>query len=189
MEPTDFNFRETVAAVWQAASAVLCHILFDAAVHGLFVAAVILTISLVLKTRKHRFARPLALVARNIAILCAVFTIPGLLSLLFTGKFPYTGVYNINSFGYLGFWGMVTVHLSFEEMNFQWFTKGPPPKELGPVEGFSTTTDRAGLQEQGANSDGATADESGTMDFTPPAEPKDGADRPEEHLEVAQKSK
>lgn len=187
MEPTDFNFRETVAAVWQAASAVTCHILFDAAIHGLFVAAVILTASLVLKARKHRFARPLSLVARNIALLCAAFTIPGFLSLLFTGKFPYTGVYNINSFGFLGFWGMVTVHLCFEEMNFQWFTKGPPPSELGAVEGFPSTADR--LEPPSATADGPSPEGNDTMDFSPPVEPKDGADRPEEHLEVAQQSK
>lgn len=186
MEPTDFNFRETVATVWQAASAVTCHILFDAAVHGLFVAAVILTVSLVLKTRKHRFARPLALVARNIAILCAVFTIPGFISLAFTGKFPYTGVYNINSLGFLGFWGMVTVHLCFEEMNFQWFTKGPPPEELGSVEGFPSKDGSEVAPNQAAGA--SEPAETGTIDFTPPAEPKDGADRPEEHLEVAQKS-
>jgi|AGTN01.1.fsa_nt_gi hypothetical protein len=186
MEPTDFNFRETVSAVWQAASAVTCHILFDAAVHGLFVSAVILTVSLVLRTRKHRFARPLAFVARNIAILCVVFTIPGFVSLAFTGKFPYTGVYNINSLGFLGFWGMVTVHLCFEEMNFQWFTKGPPPEELGAVEGFPTSE---GSDNQAKATAASQPAETGTMDFTPPAEPKDGADRPEEHLEASQKSK
>ncbi len=126
-----FDLQSTVATVWNAIGAVTCHILFDGAIHGLIMAAIICTIGLALRTRQHRFGKPLIFAALRIALVCVLATIPGVLCLVITGKLPETGVYNVNSLGFIVFWSMVSVHLCAEEMNFQWWYLGPPPQELG----------------------------------------------------------
>lgn len=37
------------------------------------------------------------------------------------GKLPQVGTLQLNSIGLLGFWTLVILHLSMEEMNFEWF--------------------------------------------------------------------
>lgn len=124
-----FNFQQTVSEVGQAATAVIGHCLFDAAVNGFVLALIIACTAMFLSRTKHRFTKPLFSVARRLSMVCAVVAIPGILNLIFTGKLPNSGNYNISSLGYIVWWSMVSVHMCAEEMNFQWFIKGDGVKE------------------------------------------------------------
>lgn len=124
-----FNFQQTVSEVGQAAIAVIGHCLFDAAINGFLLAIVIALVALILSRTKHRFTKPLFSVARRLSIVCAVVAVPGVLYLIFTGKLPSSGNYNVTSLGYIVWWSMVSVHMCAEEMNFQWFIKGDGVKE------------------------------------------------------------
>lgn len=119
-----FNFQQTVSEVGQAATAVIGHCLFDAAVNGFVLALILACVALILSRSKHRFTKPLFSVARRLSMVCAVVAIPGVLYLIFTGKLPNSGNYNVTSLGYIVWWSMVSVHMCAEEMNFQWFIKG-----------------------------------------------------------------
>ncbi|MDZ4837763.1 MAG: hypothetical protein SGJ27_28600 [Candidatus Melainabacteria bacterium] len=119
-----FDFQATLRSVGEAVVSVICHILFDFALVGIAVAAVLATCALVLSKRKHHFARPFYVVARRIATACAALAVPGLAYLVFTGHLPDSGVYLNFSFGFLVLWSMVTIYLCAEEMNFEWFTSG-----------------------------------------------------------------
>lgn len=125
-----FNFQATLASVNQAVLSVVCHIVFDFAMHGFMIAAILATCAVVLAQRKHRFSRPLFSVSRRMAIFCGIISIPGLISLCITGALPATGVYTGASLGFIVFWSMVTIYMCGEEMNYQWFIKGNTPKEL-----------------------------------------------------------
>lgn len=124
-----FDFHQTVGEVWQAASAVIGHCLFDAAKNGFVLAFIIACVALFLSRTKHRFTKPLFAVARRLSLVCAVVAVPGVLYLLFTGKLPNSGNYNVTDLGYIVWWSMVSVHMCAEEMNFQWFIKGDGVKE------------------------------------------------------------
>lgn len=124
-----FDFQQTVSEVWQAASAVIGHCLFDAAVNGFVLAFIIACVALYLSRSQHRFTKPLFSVARRLSLVCAVVAVPGVLNLIFTGKLPASGNYNVTSLGYIVWWSMVSVHMCAEEMNFQWFIKGDGVKE------------------------------------------------------------
>ena len=119
-----FDFQATVRSVGEAVVSVICHILFDFALVGIGVAIVLAICAVVLKGRKHHFARPFFVVSRRIATACAVLAVPGCGFLLATGHLPESGVYLNFSFGFLVLWSMVTIYLCAEEMNFEWFTRG-----------------------------------------------------------------
>lgn len=119
-----FDFQATLRSVGEAVVSVICHILFDFALVGIAVAAVLATCALVLSKRKHHFTRPFYVVARRIATACAALAVPGLAYLVFTGHLPDSGVYLNFSFGFLVLWSMVTIYLCAEEMNYEWFTRG-----------------------------------------------------------------
>jgi NADH:ubiquinone oxidoreductase subunit 4 (subunit M) len=116
-----FNLHETVQMVSQAFTAVVCHVLFDAALHGLVMAMMFAAIGFILFKRKHKLGRPFMSVGKRLSIFCALLMVPGICSLIFTGGLPSTGVFSINSLGFIVFWSLICVHLSAEEMNYQWF--------------------------------------------------------------------
>jgi hypothetical protein len=60
-------------------------------------------------------------VGKRLSIFCALLMLPGIFSLIFAGGLPSTGVFSINSLGFIVFWSLICVHLSAEEMNYQWF--------------------------------------------------------------------
>lgn len=118
----DFNMQETVQAVLNALGGVFCHVCFDAALHGLFVAAMVALLGLLVKTRKQHLSKPMLLAAAKLAIACAIFAIPGTVCLLATGGLPSTGYFSVNSLGLVGFWSLVSVWLCGEQINHQWFS-------------------------------------------------------------------
>ncbi len=122
--PEKFDFQATVHAVGNAVVSVICHILFDFALVGIGVAAVLTTCAFVLGKRGHHFSKPFFIVARRIATACAALSVPGFGFLICTGHLPASGVYLNFSFGFLVLWSMVTIYLCAEEMNFEWFTRG-----------------------------------------------------------------
>lgn len=116
-----FNLHETIQAIGQALQAVICHMLFDAALHGLAMAAIFALLGFILFKWKIRFGKPFIAVGKRLGLACGILLIPGLISLAIAGHLPNAGLFNINSLGFICFWSLVCVHLSAEEMNFQWF--------------------------------------------------------------------
>lgn len=127
IEPVDL--QATTSAVLNALGAVLCTIGFQAAVHGLFVACVILVFAFVALRRQSKTARPLFVVAKKISIFCVLLGLPGSISLVTAGHLPQVNQLELNSFGLIGFWALVTAHLCMEEMNFEWFETKDQPSE------------------------------------------------------------
>jgi ABC-type transport system involved in cytochrome c biogenesis permease component len=119
----NFNLHATLTAISQAVVAVVCHMLFMWALHGLGLAAIVAVIGLILFKRGHRFGAPLMHVARRTAIFCAVVCLPGVVWLAAFGKLPDAGVFNFNSLGLIGFWSLIYLHLSAEEINHRQFSK------------------------------------------------------------------
>lgn len=117
-----FNFTETVNTVFAALNGVVCHIFFDAALHGLLVAAIVALVSLALKPKRENLTKPILVAAGKLAITCAIFTIPGFITLVLTGTLPETGYYNIHSIGFIGFWSLASVWLVGEQINYQRFS-------------------------------------------------------------------
>ena len=116
-----FNLDAFLASVWQALNALVCHVWFDAAVHGMAMAAAIAIAGIILHKRGLRFGVPLLSVGKKLAIFCLFLLAPGALSLITHGKLPDAGVFNVSSLGFIAFWSLISLHLSAEEMNFQWF--------------------------------------------------------------------
>lgn len=116
-----FNLHETVNMVLGAMYAVVCNILFMAAVHGLAIAVFFGLLGFVLFKRKIPVGRPFMLVCRRLCIVCAIIAVPGLISLVATHSLPPAGVANVNSIAFIVFWSLICVHLSAEEMNHRWF--------------------------------------------------------------------
>lgn len=116
-----FNLHETIQAIGQAFQAVICHVFFDAALHGLAIAAIFAVLGVILLKGRPKIGKPFIAVSKRLAIFCAVLIVPGLISLAVQGHLPSTGVFAINSLGFIIFWSLICVHLSAEEMNFQWF--------------------------------------------------------------------
>ncbi|MBX9687116.1 MAG: hypothetical protein K2X27_10465 [Candidatus Obscuribacterales bacterium] len=119
-----FDLAAASDAVWNALVSVVCRIGFDAAVHGFCLAGIVLAVALSLSSRKHRYGKPLLAVARKIAIFCSILGLPGLISLVMSGKLPEVNSLQLSSVGLIGFWSLVTLHLCMEEMNFQLFQSG-----------------------------------------------------------------
>ena len=119
--PETFDLGATVAMVLNALRAVICTIGFQAAVHGLFVACVIGGIGFYSRRHDGKYAKPLFAVFKKISIFCVCLGIPGAISLLTSGRLPQVNQLELNSFGLIGFWALVTAHFCMEEMNFEWF--------------------------------------------------------------------
>ena len=116
-----FDLDSTIKSVEQAFTALVCHIGFDAALHGLLMAIVIGIIGLWMSVGKKKFGKPLIWVCIKLTIFCVILMIPGLISLGITGKLPATGNLSVSSLGFIVFWSLICLHLSAEEMNFEWF--------------------------------------------------------------------
>lgn len=119
--PEPFDMQATLALIWNALTAVVCNIGFQAAVHGLLVACVICAIAMVAMQRRSKTARPLLAVVRKISIFCIALAVPGFFCLVTSGKLPPVNSLELNSFGLIGLWALITAHLCMEEMNYQWF--------------------------------------------------------------------
>lgn len=117
-----FNLDATLSAIAQACTALFCHALFDAAWHGFAVALLVGLAGFLLHKRKQRFGKPLIAVCRKLSAFCLVLTIPGIISLVTSGRLPPVGVFQFSSLGFLVFWSFVSLHLSAEEMNFEWYS-------------------------------------------------------------------
>ncbi len=118
---SNFNLHETVVMVVNAIYAVLCNILFWAAVHGLAIAAVFGILGFVLFKRKIPVGGPFMSVCKRLCLVCAALAAPGLLAILTAHGLPPAGVANVNSIAFIVFWSLICVHLSAEEMNHRWF--------------------------------------------------------------------
>ncbi len=138
-----FSLVSTVSAAGQAFVAIICRIGFEAGMHGLAVAGLVLMVGLIQSARKDKYGRPLLAVFRKLALFCCVLAIPGAISLLTTGALPQVNTLQLNSVGLLGFWALVTLHLCMEEMNFQWFGE-ERPEMAEETEDIATTPVGAG---------------------------------------------
>lgn len=112
-----FDFSETLAAIGQAAMAVICHMVFMFAAHGLFMAFLLAVAGAFFLVRRHHFGPPLLRVARRLGIVCGVLALPGALCIAFWGGLPSAGVFNVNSLGFICAWSLICLHLSAEEIN------------------------------------------------------------------------
>lgn len=135
-----FNLSETVDTIVNALNGVVCHILFDASIHGLLVAAAIALVGLSVSSKKKRLAKPLLLAAAKLATFCGILTVPGFLTLMIAGKLPETGYYTSNSLGFISFWSLVSVWLCGEHINHQWFDANKPKQIKKEVE---TSSDKS----------------------------------------------
>jgi heme A synthase len=108
----------------QALGAIFCHVVFDAGLHGLFMAFILGAIGYVCHARGAKQGKPLLKVCKKLTIFCLAIMIPGFISLITTHKLPPVGVYNIHSIGFICFWGWICLHISAEEMNHQFFKGG-----------------------------------------------------------------
>ena len=112
-----FDLHATLQAIGQALIAVICHMVFDFALHGLFMAGLLAVTGAILLKKRHRFGRPLLTVARRAALFCAVLCLPGAFCLAVYGSLPNAGVFNVNSLGFICAWSLICLHLSAEEIN------------------------------------------------------------------------
>ncbi len=116
-----FDLAGTLSGAGQALGAIVCHIGFQAALHGLAFALVLGLLGLVLARRGQRFGKPLIAVCGKLSLFCLALMIPGGVALVVSGGLPSTGTFEITSLGFIVFWSLIGLHLSAEEMNFQWF--------------------------------------------------------------------
>lgn len=119
----NFDLHATLEACGQAAGAIICHVFFQAALHGLIMALGVGLVGFILNQRGSRPGKPLLNVCGKLSIFCLIVMIPGIISLILQHKLPDVGVYNVNSLGFIVFWTLICLHLSAEEMNFQWFLR------------------------------------------------------------------
>jgi hypothetical protein len=164
MEPSlfKFDFHATVNAVGHALVAVVCHILFDFAMVGIGVAAVVAVIGLVMGQRKHRFEKRFYTVAKRVALACLGISLPGLICLAITHHFPESGNYVNFSLGFLVLWSMVTIYLCAEEMNHEWFDRGQTPKEIEVEPEESVESSSGSKSETAASAKSGTTASSGS---------------------------
>lgn len=132
MDGETFNLQATLQATGQAFQAVVCHVFFDAALHGLAMAAVVGFIGLILDRRGKRPGKPLLNVCRKLSVFCLVLMIPGAVAFVTMGKLPPVGVYNVNSVGFICFWSLVCLHISAEEMEYWFFHRRGSKQEIEP---------------------------------------------------------
>lgn len=121
---TTFNFHQTCDAVFQALGAIVCHVVFDAGLHGLFMALIVGAIGYACHVRGAKQGKPLLNVCKKLSIFCLALMIPGFIALLTTHQLPPVGVYNVHSIGFICFWSLICLHISAEEMNHQFFPGG-----------------------------------------------------------------
>jgi len=119
----NFNLHATLQSIGQAMVAVVCHMLFAWALHGLVLAGLVAIVGSILYTRKHPYGVSLLYVARRTAIFCACVCVPGTIWFVMNGKLPDAGVFNFNSLGFIGFWSLIYLHLSAEEINHRQYSK------------------------------------------------------------------
>ena len=117
MKTSSFNLHETLEIIKQAIQAVVCHMLFDFALHGIILAAFLILISFYLSASKYPHVHSIQRVAKRIVIFCLLLAIPGFISLIVNHHLPDAGVFSFNSIGLLCFWSLISVHLVFEEIN------------------------------------------------------------------------
>ena len=117
MESSSFNLHQTLQMIAQATKAIVCHMLFDFALHGIILCAVLGLVSIYLASCKYKYTQSIRKVAKRVFIFCLLLSIPGAVSLLIDHKLPDAGLFNFNSVGLLGFWSLISVHLVFEEIN------------------------------------------------------------------------
>lgn len=125
---SSFSLQQTLAAIQEALYGVTCHILYDAALHGLVVGCVVALIGLCLKPKKTKASKPMVLAGFKIMALCTVLAIPGAATLYLVGGLPETGYYESNTLGYLCFWSYVAVWFTGEHINHQWFDVNIPKR-------------------------------------------------------------
>ncbi|MBX9720092.1 MAG: hypothetical protein K2X81_01750 [Candidatus Obscuribacterales bacterium] len=65
-----FNLDATLSMVSQAFTALICHIGFDAAFHGLIFAALIGIAGLLMAAKGVRFGKPLVAVCKKLSLFC-----------------------------------------------------------------------------------------------------------------------
>jgi uncharacterized membrane protein len=111
----NFNLHATMQAIGSAAVAVIGHMLFKFAIHGLIMALVLMVVGFILAKRKHRFGKPLMLVTGRMCIFCAILCLPGAYFLVKDGQLPDAGVFNVNSYGFISLWSLIFLHLTAEE--------------------------------------------------------------------------
>jgi len=111
----NFNLHATMQAIGSAVVAVVGHMLFKFAIHGLIMAIVLMLVGFILEKRKHRFGRPLVLVTGRIFLFCGILCLPGAYFLVKDGHLPDAGVFNINSYGFISLWSLIFLHLTAEE--------------------------------------------------------------------------
>jgi len=116
-----FSFQHTVDSVMKALGAIFCHVVFDAGLHGLFMALIVGAIGYACHLRGAKQGKPLMNVCRKLSLFCLALMIPGFISLLTTHALPPVGVYNVHSIGFICFWSLICLHISAEEMNYQFF--------------------------------------------------------------------
>jgi hypothetical protein len=116
-----FSLHETIQMIGQGLQGVICHVFFDAALHGLAIAVLFAIIGVALLKSRPKIGKPFIAVGKRLSIFCAVLMVPGLISLAVAGHLPSTGVFEVNHLGFIIFWSLICVHLSAEEMNHQWF--------------------------------------------------------------------
>lgn len=117
----NFDLNAFMASINQAIIGLVCHIFFSAGLHGLAFAFCIFMLGLLLSQRQVKAARPLKAVAKKLTLFCLVICIPGAIALLAQGSLPQAGNLEVSSLGFIAFWSLISLHLSAEEMNFQWF--------------------------------------------------------------------
>jgi hypothetical protein len=117
----NFDLHATIASISQALKAVFCHMVFDAALHGLAMSILVAILGFLLFRQGKRFGKPLLSAAKRLAIICGVLSVPGVIALVTSGKLPEAGVFNFNSVGFIVFWTLLCLHFSAEEINYQFF--------------------------------------------------------------------
>ena len=116
-----FDLDACLSSLKEGLTAVVCHVGFDAALHGLAFALVIGLCGLIMRGRGKRSGKPLIAVCLKLSAFCLLLMLPGLAALAVQGALPSTGTFQISSLGFIVFWTLICLHLSAEEMNFQWF--------------------------------------------------------------------
>ncbi len=117
METSSFNLHQTIDILTTAVESVVCHMLFDFAVHGIIMAIVLIMIASYLSSLKHPYSESILQVAKRILVFNLFVALPGLVAFIIHHHLPDAGVFNFNSIGLLSLWSLISVHLVFEEIN------------------------------------------------------------------------
>ena len=137
----NFSLQETLNAIQQALYGVTCHILYDAALHGIVIGCVVAVLGLCLRPSKTKASKPMVLAGFKIMTLCFILATPGMVTLYLVGSLPETGYYESNTLGYICFWSYVSVWFTGEHINHQWFDVNTP-KRIKPDKTEETSEDQ-----------------------------------------------